>query len=171
MRDVPQINAWVNRDSGQDADFTEFVSNPMNIALIEGEGGALFVWRQFRLPDPMIDLRLFRIPAFSAALAVNVLTIFVAVGYFLFVAQYLQLVLGLSPLEAGLYSVPSAIGFVVGSNVAPRILRYVRPGYVMAAGLTIAAAGLAILTQVDRLASQRVMTLQWRSRHSAACPP
>ena len=110
--------------------------------------GALFVWRQFRLPDPMIDLRLFRIPAFSAALAVNVLTIFVAVGYFLFVAQYLQLVLGLSPLEAGLYSVPSAIGFVVGSNVAPRILRYVRPGYVMAAGLTIAAAGLAILTQV-----------------------
>jgi DHA2 family multidrug resistance protein-like MFS transporter len=110
--------------------------------------GALFVRRQFRLADPMIDLRLFRIPAISAALAVNVLAIFVAVGYFLFVAQYLQLVLGLSPLEAGLYSVPSAIGFVVGSNAAPRILRHIRPAYVMAAGLAIAAAGLAILTQV-----------------------
>jgi len=110
--------------------------------------GTLFVRRQFRLADPMIDLRLFRIPAFSAALAVNVLAIFVAVGYFLFVAQYLQLVLGLSPLEAGLYSVPSAIGFVVGSNAAPRILRHIRPAYVMAAGLAIAAAGLAILTQV-----------------------
>ena len=79
----------------------------------------MFVRRQFRLADPMIDLRLFRIPAFSAALAVNFLTIFVAVGYFLFVAQYLQLVLGLTPLEAGLWSVPSAIGFIVGSNLAP----------------------------------------------------
>ena len=53
-----------------------------------------FVWvrRQLSLADPMIDLRLFRIPSFSASLAVNFLAIFVAVGYFLFVAQYLQLV-------------------------------------------------------------------------------
>ena len=110
--------------------------------------GALFVRRQFTLADPMIDLRLFRIPAFSAALAVNLLAIFVAVGYFLFVAQYLQLVLGLTPLAAGLWSVPSAIGFIVGSNLAPRIVRTVRPAYLMAAGLAIAAAGLAVLTQV-----------------------
>ena len=101
-----------------------------------------------RLADPMIDLRLFRIPSFSAALAVNVLAIFVAVGYFLFVAQYLQLVLGLSPLQAGIWSVPSAIGFIVGSNLAPRIVRVVRPAFVMARGLAIAAAGLAVLTQV-----------------------
>ena len=87
------------------------------VAILVGlVAGALFVRRQFRLADPMIDLRLFRIPAFSAALAVNVLAIFVAVGYFLFVAQYLQLVLGLSPLEAGLWSVPSAIAFIVGSQ-------------------------------------------------------
>ena len=110
--------------------------------------GALFVRRQFTLADPMIDLRLFRIPSFSAALAVNVLAIFVAVGYFLFVAQYLQLVLGLSPLEAGLWSVPSAIGFIVGSNLAPRIVRSVRPAYLMAASLALAAAGLGTLTQV-----------------------
>ena len=45
----------------------------------------------------MIDLGLFRIRAFNAALATNFLAIFVAVGYFLFVAQYLQLVVGLSP--------------------------------------------------------------------------
>jgi MFS transporter, DHA2 family, multidrug resistance protein len=110
--------------------------------------GVLFIRRQFDLADPMIDLRLFRIPAFSAALAVNVLAIFVAVGYFLFVAQYLQLVLGLSPLEAGVWSVPSAIGFVIGSNVAPRIVRLVRPAYVMAASLAVAAVGLGLLTQV-----------------------
>jgi MFS transporter, DHA2 family, multidrug resistance protein len=110
--------------------------------------GTLFVRRQLSLADPVIDLRLFRIPAFSASLAVNFLTIFVAVGYFLFVAQYLQLVIGLSPLEAGLWSVPSAVGFVVGSQLAPRIVRLARPAFVMGAGLAVAAAGLAVLTQV-----------------------
>jgi MFS transporter, DHA2 family, multidrug resistance protein len=110
--------------------------------------GYLFVRRQFALSDPMIDLRLFRIPAFSASLAINFLSIFVAVGYFLFVAQYLQLVIGLSPLEAGLLSLPSAIGFIIGSNAAPRIVRGVRAAYVMGAGMTLAAIGLWILTQV-----------------------
>ncbi len=90
--------------------------------------GVVFVRRQRALDDPMIDLDLFRIRSFNAALAVNMLGIFVAFGYFLFVAQYLQLVLGLSPLEAGLWSLPSALGFIVGSQVAPRLLRRFRPG-------------------------------------------
>jgi DHA2 family multidrug resistance protein-like MFS transporter len=110
--------------------------------------GVAFVRRQLRLADPMIDVRLFRIPSFSAALAVNFMTIFVAIGYFLFVAQYLQLVLGLSPLEAGIWSLPSAVGFIVGSNVAPRIVRRVRPAYLMGASLGVAAVGLGVLTQV-----------------------
>ncbi len=109
--------------------------------------GAVWVRRQLRAPDPMFDLRLLRIPRFTASLIVNFLTIFVAVGYFLFVAQYLQLVLGLSPLDAGLLSVPSAFGFIIGSNVAPRIVRRVRPAYVMGAGLLIAGAGLLILSR------------------------
>ncbi len=110
--------------------------------------GGLFVRRQFTLADPMLDLRLFRIPAFSASLAINFLSIFVAVGYFLFVAQFLQLVLGLSPFEAGLWSLPSAVAFVVSSNVAPRIVRRVRAAYVIGAGLALSAIGLAVLTQV-----------------------
>jgi DHA2 family multidrug resistance protein-like MFS transporter len=110
--------------------------------------GGLFVRRQFLLADPMIDLRLFRIPAFTASLAVNFLSIFVAVGYFLFVAQFLQLVLGLSPLAAGLWSLPSAVAFVVASNAAPRIVRRYRAAYVIGAGLALSAIGLAILTQV-----------------------
>ena len=119
------------------------------LAIVVGIGmGVLFVRRQLTLADPVVDLRLFRIPAFSAALAVNFLVIFVAVGYFLFVAQYLQLVLGLSPLEAGLWSVPSALGFIVGSNAAPWIVRRVRAAYVIGAGLGLAAIGLAVLTQV-----------------------
>jgi DHA2 family multidrug resistance protein-like MFS transporter len=66
--------------------------------------GAAFLWRQARLADPLIDLRLFRAPAFSAALAVNVLGVSTAFAAFLFIAQYLQLVLGLSPLRAGLWA-------------------------------------------------------------------
>lgn len=110
--------------------------------------GILWVRRQLASDDPMIDLRLFRFPSFNASLVVNFLTIFVAVGYFLFVAQYLQLVVGLSPLLAGLCSVPSAIGFIVGSNVAPPLVRRFRPANVMSAGLALAAVGLVLLTQV-----------------------
>jgi DHA2 family multidrug resistance protein-like MFS transporter len=110
--------------------------------------GFLWIRRQRASADPMIDLRLFRVPSFTASLVVNFLTIFVAIGYFLFVAQYLQLVLGLSPLLAGLCSVPSAIGFIVGSNLAPPLGRRFRPANVMGASLALAAAGLVLLAQV-----------------------
>jgi len=125
-----------------------FGALPIGSILLGVAVGAAFVRRQFALANPMIDLRLFRIPAFSASLAVNFLSIFVAIGYFLFVAQYLQLVVGLSPFEAGLWSVPSALGFIVGSTAAPRIVRRARPAYVMGAGLGLSAIGLAVLTQV-----------------------
>jgi DHA2 family multidrug resistance protein-like MFS transporter len=110
--------------------------------------GVLFVRRQRMLADPMIDVGLFRITAFNAALAINFLAIFVAVGYFLYVAQYLQLVVGLSPLEAGLWSLPSAFGFIVGSQLGPRIVQRVRPAHLIGVGLAVAAVGLAVLTQV-----------------------
>jgi DHA2 family multidrug resistance protein-like MFS transporter len=110
---------------------------------------SLFAWRQRRLADPLIDLRLFRNPAFSAALVANTMTAFVAFGSFLFTFQYLQLVRGLSPLDAGLWALPSSAGFIVGSTVAPMVVRRVRAAYIVAAGLAIAGAGFAILTQVN----------------------
>lgn len=111
--------------------------------------GVAFVRRQLRLSDPMIDLRLFRSRRFSSGLAVNLASIFVVVGYFLYVAQHLQLVIGLSPLQAGLWSVPSAFGFIVGSQAAPRIVARVDAGRVIVAGLAMAAVGLGVLTRVD----------------------
>jgi MFS transporter, DHA2 family, multidrug resistance protein len=110
--------------------------------------GVGFVRRQRRLADPMIDVGLFKLGRFNAALATNFLAIFVAVGYFLFVAQYLQLVVGLSPLEAGLWSLPSAVAFIIGSQLAPRLLHDVRPAYVISGGLAMASAGLFVLSQV-----------------------
>ncbi|MCR9145476.1 MAG: MFS transporter [bacterium] len=110
--------------------------------------GVWFVRRQRSLKDPMIDVALFRNPAFTAALIVNILTVFVAFGYFLFVAQYLQLVLGLSPFVAGLWSVPPALAFIVSSNAVTRFFHGRRPAYIVGGSLAVAALGLAILSQV-----------------------
>jgi DHA2 family multidrug resistance protein-like MFS transporter len=105
----------------------------------------------------MIDIGLFRQRRFSTALVINFLAIFVAVGYFLFVAQYLQLVAGLSPLQAGLWSLPSAIGFIVASQVAPHLAQRIRPAIIISGGLLLAASGLAVLTQVG--ADEGLLTL------------
>lgn len=111
--------------------------------------GTAFFQRQKKLKDPLIDLSLFRIPQFSGALAANTLTIFVGLGTFLFVAQYLQLVLGLSPFDAGLWTLPSALGNVIGSITVPLIVRKVRTVYVMLAGFILATIGLWLYAQAD----------------------
>ena len=119
--------------------------------------GVLFVHRQRTLTHPLIDLRLFRDPAFSASLATYTVGTLVAFGVYIFIAQYLQLVLGLSPLQAGLATVPSMAAYIVGSMVVPAIARRVRPAYVMGAGLVISAGGFGLLTQVDRTSSLVVL--------------
>ena len=107
--------------------------------------GFLFVRRQLSLESPIIDVRLFRIPAFSASLGTYFLGIFVVVGYFLFISQYLQLIRGLSPLNAALWSLPSAIGFIVAGIAAPRIIHRFRPSMIMGVGMAVAAVGTAML--------------------------
>ena len=107
--------------------------------------GVLFVRRQSRLADPLLDLSLFRRPAVTAALAIYVVDFFVGFGILILVAQYLQLVLGLTPLAAGLWSTPVGFGFVAGSMSTSAALRLMRPARVLALGLTIAAGGLAAM--------------------------
>ncbi len=107
-----------------------------------------WVYRQQRLPNPMIDVSLFTVRSFNSALMVNFFAIFMMVGYFIFVFQYLQLVLGLSPLEAGLWGLPGAAGFVVTSQMAPRLAHKVSPPHLVGAGLAVAAAGLYVLIGV-----------------------
>jgi DHA2 family multidrug resistance protein-like MFS transporter len=111
--------------------------------------GVGFVRRERRLPDPLIDVRLFANRAFSAALTTNLLSFFVGFGALLFTSQYLQLVLGLSPLQAGLWSLPSSAAFILGSMVTPVLARRAPPAAVMAAGLALAAVGFGLLTQLD----------------------
>ena len=111
--------------------------------------GAAFVDRQRRLAHPMIDLELFRKPGFSAPLGANMLAFAVVFGIEIFVAQYLQLVLGFSPLEAGLWSVPAAAAFVVGSQATPPLAARLQPATLMLGGLVVAMLGVGLLTQVE----------------------
>lgn len=107
--------------------------------------GAVFVRRQSRLATPMINLALFRSRRFSVSLVVNLASFFVAFGTFLFLAQYLQLVVGLSPFEAGVWTLISAAGFIGGSFSAPALLSKFQSATIMAASLVVAAAGFAAL--------------------------
>jgi len=110
--------------------------------------GWLFVRRQRQLQDPLIDLRLLRNRAFSASLATNTIGIFAVFGVYLFSSQYLQLVLGLSPFEAGLWTLPGAITSIVGSMLAPLFVRWCRPGILVAAGMCMVALGVGLMSQV-----------------------
>jgi MFS transporter, DHA2 family, multidrug resistance protein len=131
---------------------------PPALAIPAGLGVAVaFVRRQQTLADPLLDLRLFRVPAFSAALTANLLSFFVGFGALLFIAQYLQLVLGLSPLAAGLWMLPASAGFIVGSMLTPLLAGRARPAFVIAAGMGLAAVRLGLFTQLDSAAGLAVL--------------
>ena len=117
--------------------------------LVGGSLAVVFVRRQLALADPLIDVRLFRLPAFSASIATYGLTILIMFGGFLFLPQYLQLVRGLSPFDGGLWTLPWALAFIVGSIVTPRLTRVVRPAHLMSAGLLVSAIGYWMVTAFD----------------------
>ena len=111
--------------------------------------GALFIRRQQRLSDPMLDLKLFRSGAFSAVVATHSLSMFMLAGMQFISAQHLQLVLELSPVRAGMWMVPAAIGGIIGSLLASALVRLMRPVNVIVSNLLVGAAGFGLLTQVE----------------------
>jgi len=119
------------------------------VAIIAGLGcGYLFARRQLTIAEPLLDLRLFRRLEISAVLGLNILDFFLIFGIVLMTSQYMQLVLGLKPLQAGLWSLPDGLGFVVGSLLTSSLLRLMRPALVLGLGLAFGAIGLFTMTQV-----------------------
>lgn len=107
--------------------------------------GVLFVRRQLRAEIPMLDMALFRRGTFSGAILVNLLSVVSLVGFLYFVSQHLQLVLGLSPMMAGLALVPGmAVMIVAGLAVVP-ISRRIPPHVVVPIGLAFSVAGYLIV--------------------------
>ncbi|ETK37886.1 MFS transporter [Microbispora sp. ATCC PTA-5024] len=119
------------------------------LAVVAGAAVAVvFVRRQRRLTSPLLDLRLFRNPVFTMALAVGLLGGIVMAGISLMSTLYLQTVAGLSPMGAGLWLAPQNVAMVAATVVAPVLARRLPPAYVIALGLAIAAVGLLVHTQV-----------------------
>jgi DHA2 family multidrug resistance protein-like MFS transporter len=108
---------------------------------------AVFLARQRRIANPLVDLSLFRIRVFSASLSGMVVTTFVMFGTFFFVSQYFQLVLGLDPLPAALWGLPGIAAMTLGTMVVvPKLAQRYRPGPLMASGAALMAVGLAALS-------------------------
>ncbi|MER6916231.1 MFS transporter [Streptomyces sp. NPDC000594] len=101
-----------------------------------------FVRRQLTLPSPLLNVRLFHNRGFSGAVLADLLTILGLAGLVFFLSQFLQLVQGRSPLEAGLIELPSAIGAVIAGLLAGHLARRTSVRGAVTAGLT--AVGLAL---------------------------
>ncbi len=107
--------------------------------------GALFVLRQNRRDIPMLDMALFRSAPFTSSVLANFLSIVGLIGFIFFVSQHLQLVLGLSPLEAGLVTLPGAVvSMIAGISVVKAAKRFSAQA-LMVTGLVFVAAGFIMI--------------------------
>jgi EmrB/QacA subfamily drug resistance transporter len=120
-----------------------------SFATVGGILGALailsgFAWWQTRRPDPMLDVRLFRNPRFSAASAAIALAFFGLFGFIFMITQYFQVVRGYDPLGAGLATLPFAFVTAGFSPLAMLLMRRFGTKLVVAAGLAAMSAGFGV---------------------------
>ncbi|WP_051366092.1 MFS transporter [Hamadaea tsunoensis] len=121
--------------------------------------GTVFVRRQRRLAEPLLDLSLFGTRAIGGGLALYLLAGLALSGCGLLLSQHLQLVEGLSPLTAALWMLAPAAVMVIGIQIVMRVAKRVRPGSILTVGMLIAAAGMVVLTQVDAVAGLPTLML------------
>ncbi|PDP88590.1 MFS transporter [Glycomyces fuscus] len=107
--------------------------------------GYLFVRRQRALDDPLIDVGLFGYRVFSVAVATNLMIVFSLVSSLFFLTQYLQLVLGVSPMRAGFVLLPGLVLSVLAGLVAVRLSRRLSLAAVVGGSLLVTATGFAVL--------------------------
>jgi DHA2 family multidrug resistance protein-like MFS transporter len=109
----------------------------------------VFVARQKKLEHPLIDLELFKEAPFSASVATQLVATITFGGLYLIVSQYLQLVLGLSPLRAGMALLPATVVGIAGTFAAPAIVKRFPARYVMPAGMLFTTIGMIAITRIN----------------------
>jgi MFS transporter, DHA2 family, multidrug resistance protein len=124
-------------------------------------GAAVFLRRQLALEDPLVDLSLFRRPQFSVAVGVNVLNVFVSFGSYILISQYLQLVLGLSPLQAGLLALPASLLAIAGPMLSPLVVPRFGTAATVAGFLAVAGAGFGLAVIVDGPRAALIIGISW----------
>ena len=106
--------------------------------------GLGFVRRQKQLAYPMVDLSLFRQPEFTSAITAYGLSCFAMFGLYVLIAQYLQLVMALTPWAAGMATAPCAFASAVGSLAAPGLANRFQIRSVLVGGLITAIVGFLL---------------------------
>ncbi|WP_338694954.1 MFS transporter [Streptomyces sp. Q6] len=105
----------------------------------------LFVRRQRRREHPLIDMRLFSRAAFSTSVGCIVIAMLALVGLELIAVQYLQLVLGLSPLETGLRMLPLTFAAMIAGVMGSATLRRIGPRRMVSYGFALTACAVLLL--------------------------
>jgi DHA2 family multidrug resistance protein-like MFS transporter len=116
------------------------------VALVAGAAiGFLFVRRQLRLEAPLLDLRLLRNRPLTAVLVALLFAGMAMAGTGLLVTQYLQSVLGFTPVASAVLFAPMGLGVAAGTIAAPALARRVKPATAIAGGLAGSALGSLLL--------------------------
>ena len=112
---------------------------------------AAFVGWQLRRPDPMLDVRLFTNPRFTAASGAIALAFFGLFGFIFLITQYFQVVHSYDPLRAGVATLPFALVTGLVSPAAIALMKRVGTKAVVTAGLALMSAGFLVAagTAVD----------------------
>ncbi len=121
--------------------------------------GAFILWQR-TTDHPMLDVRFFKNPRFSAASTGITMTFFAMFGATFLLTQYMQFVLGYSPLEAGIRLLPFAGIILVVSPLSAKIVERVGTKITVASGLAIAGTALALMAQLQVASSYG--DLVWR---------
>ncbi|WP_234478928.1 MFS transporter [Streptomyces sp. MBT65] len=123
-------------------------------------GGVAFVLAERRSDSPMLDLTLFRSPAFTATTLVAMITFLALIGFFFLLSLYFGLVQQLDTLQAAwrLFTVCAA-AIVVGAPVG-RLMHRVAPRVLITGGLLVISGALFSLTGVD--AGTSFASIAWR---------
>jgi len=101
--------------------------------------------RQRLLPVPLLDVSLFRRPAFSGAVSANLLSALALSGLLFLLSQHFQLVQGYGPLESGLRQLPLTLASLAVVAVVALLVRRVGRGRLVGCALLLAAGGTALL--------------------------
>ncbi|MBE1531036.1 MFS transporter [Actinomadura algeriensis] len=119
---------------------------------------AAFVRWELRSPNPLLDPRLFRVPAFSAATLSITVQFFAFFGFVFIVLQYLQIVKGHGPLLAAASLLPMAAALMPSARtIAPRLAARLGHRRVVTAGLLLVSAAMATLSFLDADSSYRLL--------------
>ncbi|CRK59851.1 integral membrane efflux protein [Alloactinosynnema sp. L-07] len=107
-----------------------------------------FVHRQRTTAYPLVDISLFRNRTFSASVLISVVSMFCFIGITLYTNQYLQLVLGMRPFTAALWSLAVMPGVMIVMTVSGVLANKVKVSVLVLSGLVILTAAFVILTFV-----------------------